>query len=449
MFPHDTIWLRGGTYKGDYSSRLSGEMGRPLVVRQFPGERATIDGRLDITGSHTVYWGFEITYSDTRRVSLQSGSDPTDVPRESKVVFVTGPFNKLVNLVIHDLGGGVSAYLGAEGLEIYGCIIYNNGWDAPDRGHGHNLYLQNLGATKRVVDNVIFNSFSQGLHVYGSSATSLMNFLFEGNSIFGSGDPVASTKGTTDNIVQYGATPERHRNITYILNSVFHRAGNATAVRLNVAGQPPGSDLSFSDNVVHGKTDFSEWKNYTVTRNLFTSGLAAMGHSDLLLTLRFALGQSPAAHTWQGNSYAGTPNPGHGATFYVTGAGAPTRFTFPQWRSFTSYDATGSYSQGMPLRQISIVRHNKYEPDRAFITVWNFPLQASATVDPSPILAAGDRYTIHHVFDLWGPPVASGVYRGSPLTLPLATHTPPVPIGLSTAPPSPGHIFNVFVLRKH
>src|SRR5690349_857974 len=40
----DTIWLRGGTYTGHFTSSLKGEKGRPIIVRQYPGERATIDG---------------------------------------------------------------------------------------------------------------------------------------------------------------------------------------------------------------------------------------------------------------------------------------------------------------------------------------------------------------------------------------------------------------------
>lgn len=42
--PGDTIWLRGGTYRGNYISTVRGSAAAPVVVRQFPGERAIIDG---------------------------------------------------------------------------------------------------------------------------------------------------------------------------------------------------------------------------------------------------------------------------------------------------------------------------------------------------------------------------------------------------------------------
>ncbi|HEU4563793.1 MAG TPA: hypothetical protein VFS05_04050, partial [Gemmatimonadaceae bacterium] len=42
--PGDTVWLRGGTYAGAFTSTLAGTSTRPIIVRQYPGERATLDG---------------------------------------------------------------------------------------------------------------------------------------------------------------------------------------------------------------------------------------------------------------------------------------------------------------------------------------------------------------------------------------------------------------------
>src|SRR2546421_3291182 len=41
--PGDTIWLRGGTYRGALVSSVHGAPGAPVVVRQYRGERAVID----------------------------------------------------------------------------------------------------------------------------------------------------------------------------------------------------------------------------------------------------------------------------------------------------------------------------------------------------------------------------------------------------------------------
>src|SRR5689334_17648608 len=44
VHPGDTIWLRGGTYRGTFASNLNGTSSAPIQVRQYAGERATLDG---------------------------------------------------------------------------------------------------------------------------------------------------------------------------------------------------------------------------------------------------------------------------------------------------------------------------------------------------------------------------------------------------------------------
>src|SRR5207237_1107658 len=49
--PGATIWVRGGVYGSGltmFHSKLAGTQAAPIVVRQYPGERATINGGLQI-----------------------------------------------------------------------------------------------------------------------------------------------------------------------------------------------------------------------------------------------------------------------------------------------------------------------------------------------------------------------------------------------------------------
>jgi len=41
---------------------------------------------------------------------------------------------KYINLVIHNCNQGISCWKGEIDPEIYGCIIYDNGWLGTDRG---------------------------------------------------------------------------------------------------------------------------------------------------------------------------------------------------------------------------------------------------------------------------------------------------------------------------
>lgn len=440
--PGDTIWLRGGTYQGNFRGVVSGTLADPIVVRQYPGERATIDGRLDVGGRNASYWGFEVTDSDPQRVSAQVGSAPTDLPRQLVTVFVSGTNVKLINLVIHDLGNGVFSGVGAEDVEIYGNLVYNNGWLSPDRGSGHNLYLQNTTPTKRVLDNVVFHSFAFGLHLYGSDAAAVQNFDVEGNTIFESGAPAAARFATSANILQEGGAPGTLGRSVFSANSIYHRGTDQT-LRFNGDTDDPGADITFSNNVVQGLATFNRMSRYTVTGNKFSSGPNQLTGQSALVGLRVGPGD---AHVWTNNQYA-APDGGQ-APFYVVRSGADgVGYSYSAWRTATGYDAGSTFRSGQFATPDVIVRPNRYEPGRAFVTVWNWPGAAAVPVDLSGVLKPGDRFQIHHVYDVFGAPVLTGTYTGAPVTIPQTRVTPPAPIGYA-APLAPSDVhFNVFLVR--
>jgi len=439
--PGDTLWLRGGSYKGDFTSRLTGTSSAPIVVRQAAGERATIDGRLRIEGSYAHYWGFEVTSSDPQRVSAQSGGEPSDLPRSSTVVSVTGSYVKLINLVAHDLGQGVFGNMAAVGLELSGNLIYNNGWRGADRGHGHNVYLQNDGPTKNVLDNVIFGSFAAGLHIYGSEQAVLRNFRVEGNTIFESGEPLYDFPGSPRwNVVQYGGTS--FGATVYRGNSIYHRDPLIETVKIGTAGSPPGSDIEFRDNVIHGFSTFNEVRRYTITNNRFTTGSTPVTGQSALVAFRPVPGEPISSNSWNDNRYA-VPSGSTQLPFYVAGQGG---YLLPGWKSATGYDGASTMTDRFVGTTV-IVRPSPYERGRAFVTVWNWDRAGAVNVDLSGVLSAGDAYQIHHVYDVFGAPIATGTYGGGSISVPQPAIAPPVPTGYRPyGQPTPD--FGVFLVRK-
>ena len=140
--PGDTVWLHAGTYRGGFVSRLSGRPGVPVVVRGARRERVTIDtqprddkdnGLFLLLGADVVYRDFEVTCSHPQRETKIAGSCPEDIRRGN--VDVRGDRISVVNLVVHDCASGFGFWAEGEGGEISGCLIYNNGWRGPDRGH--------------------------------------------------------------------------------------------------------------------------------------------------------------------------------------------------------------------------------------------------------------------------------------------------------------------------
>jgi hypothetical protein len=192
--PCDTIWLLPGTYAGQFASRVSGRPGRPVTVRQSPEGRATLDGAgassaaLTVFGAWTTFWGFEITNSDPRRISAEPGPWPTDIQRGAGAASQAQGV-RFINLVVHDAAGGIGLdqWTGTEFSQAYGNIIYNNGWQGPDRPHGHGIYVQNRTPPRTIADNILFNQFSHGVHAYGSERAFLDNLILEGNVAFNNG----------------------------------------------------------------------------------------------------------------------------------------------------------------------------------------------------------------------------------------------------------------------
>src|SRR5947208_1373949 len=143
----------------------------------YPGERVIIDGNdgsgndgFVVHGSYTWYWGLEFRNSDPTRTTTSTSSN-----FRPDVVANNGTHIKYINLVIHDGGVAFYTYTAMPDVEIYGSILYNNGWQGPDRGHGHGLYLKNDVGPVVARDNVVFNQFGYGIHIYSDVGDGRLN----------------------------------------------------------------------------------------------------------------------------------------------------------------------------------------------------------------------------------------------------------------------------------
>jgi hypothetical protein len=194
--PGDVIWVRGGEYRGRFEVKLAGKPGAPVIVRAYPGERATVlDSRVDVLkpATHVWLWGLELagTTPIGQRQTKQTGSFPNDLPPGGGLDVHAGEQNRFVNLVIHDnVGNGIGWWKESPGGEVHGCLIYRNGWHAPDRNHGHCIYTQNEGDVKTIsgcVLSVALEVGSHAMHAYGSDRAYVDNYLIEDNIVYGKG----------------------------------------------------------------------------------------------------------------------------------------------------------------------------------------------------------------------------------------------------------------------
>ncbi len=193
--PGDTIYLLGGTYRRrpeeQYEIKLVGAEEKPIHIRSAPGQRTTIDGGLIVQepSAHVWIWDLEILVSEPNPTEpVGPGSHPEDFKRPWGGLNMRGGTNcKYINLVIHDNRQGVSFWVAAKNSELHGCIIYDNGWPATDRGHGHAIYTQNDDGVKTISDCIMTGGYGYTMHAYGSSRAYVNNYLAEGNICYDAG----------------------------------------------------------------------------------------------------------------------------------------------------------------------------------------------------------------------------------------------------------------------
>jgi Right handed beta helix region len=418
----DTVWLLGGHYAGDFKATLTGTASAPIIVRQYPAQRATVDGRFEVDGGYTWYWGFEIMYSDPQRLSSQTGPWPTDLPREFRQVDVEAPGTRLINLAIHDVGE-IGVWADASDAVVYGCVIYNNGWFAPDRGHGHGIYTQNQAGTKTIEDNVIFNQFGKGIQAYGSDAY-VDNYVFQGNVSFNNG----SLAGGRDQNYLVGGTTNGSHNIVFTHNYSFIDQED-TGQRFGDG--PANDDIDLSDNYFVGFTDINDWQQVKLTGTTF------VGWNTLVQLTRPA----SATYAWNDNSYTRQDQ-----VWDPFGFNSGT-YDFAGWQSATGYDGGSSYVQGPPTGTKIAVEPNAYEAGRANVVVYNWSGLASVSVDLSQVLEPGQGYEVRNAEDYFAAPVASGTYDGGLINLPMTGLSVAQPIGNAPYPaPATAPTFNVFIV---
>jgi hypothetical protein len=171
--------------------KLAGAKGQPIHVRPIPGTRVTIDGglRVENPSKFLWIWDLEIVVSENlteTRVAKDSGSHPKDLARPwGSLNILGGEQCKFIHLVIHDNAQGIGFWKSAVDSEVYGCLVYDNGWIGPDRDHGPGIYGQNQKGIKAVTDNIFFGNYSNTTQFYGSSRAYVDNFHIEGNIAFG------------------------------------------------------------------------------------------------------------------------------------------------------------------------------------------------------------------------------------------------------------------------
>ena len=413
--PGDTVWMRGGTYRGVFRTELRGLPEQWIVFRQHPGERATIDGTLRADGDYLAFWGFEIMQSTPSTYGLQANT----------------AHGRFINLVVHDAGNqGVSFWTPAIDAEMYGNIIYNNG---THENLDHGVYVHNEVGTKVIADNVFFNNLARGIQIYASPKNpAIRNIRVEGNVSFNNGT-ISTVVPARQNLI-FNA-PVLTEGMVGIGNLLYFSGPDGVNLRVGRYAAANNRDLVLRDNYAAGGRVGLEmvepWQQATVTGNVFIGSgeMVQVGGRNLTGHYQWT------NNTWVRNAKA------------RAWRHANTRYNWGNWRRATGLGDSDQVLPGPPRETKVFVRPNRYEPGRAHIVVYNWGMQSEVAIDVTGVLQEGDRYEVRNVQSVFGPPVADGVYTRGPIHVPMAGVAPPAPVGrLARTPPRTGPAFDVFLL---
>lgn len=397
--PGDTIWVRGGVYRGQFTSWISGTPGAPIVVRAYPGERATLDNRTDcagyvINGNYTWHWGLEVTSSGTIRRTPYAESDcgnpATSVLDRGLGMRNNGTGTKLINNVIHDTQNGISnwgTWDSNPDFEAYGNLIYYNGWEQTPigRGHGHGFYtLSKPNGPTVLRDNIVHSQFSQGIRMGDDG---VFNPIIEGNISYLNGAHMYAFGGGRNIYVggsndKAGTTYSAMTGVVLRNNYTYHRTNQAPyAEGVNLGLWWAGASGAVMDNYIAGEGGGDALK---------------FGYDDTFVPTRCT-----------------------GNTVY----GPVSNYVRAQCGGGNTF-----YSSKPPANAV-FVRPNQYERGRANIAIYNWQLLPSVAVNLGGAgLAQGQAYEVRDAMNFYGNPVARGTFSS-------ATPTVSIPMnGLQRAP---------------
>ena len=395
-----------------YTSGLVGMADQPVIVRQYPGERAKIHGGFTLGGKHTWLWGFEIAETGQRANSPEIGSFLSDGRQGCR----------LINLHLH--GGWTGAHKSASTVdaEMYGCILHDAGyWPEVDRDSEHfipgkGLTLDSTGAVLRINDNIIFNGY--GPNIYGPGASEqLANLYMEGNFVFSAG---MKGEDWSEWNVRFGWHDPVHR-VFFIDNVFYHPLATQANVQFAAFQWHASGELVVRGNVFDGGKMpllLGGWSSCHAMGNTFRSA-----GSFVTVSMH---GPKEDAFVWDKNTYVALPaaegREDVGALrFHPHGR----KSDFDAWRETTGFDANSRLLEGKDIDTRVIVRPNMYEPGRAHVAVIPWGKKQAVPADLAPALKKGDRFVIYNVQNL-DKPVVEGEFNGKAVMLPRG-NTPLAP----------------------
>ena len=477
VLPGDTICVRGGTYRGKFRSQLTGTAQAPIIVRAYPGERATIDGNFSTVSTSAL--GTAAPYSDAYfDVADSSGISFAAVilvvdPSGGEQMQVTGINGNNIKVVrgwngscksgtcpSHSTNSPVTLASGSDYLTVTGAYTWFWGLEVMYSQGSHVLGANNPpfpdttgGVTDqckgcKYINMIIHDSGANGLFSNASAqSTEVYGTLIyyngidntanraHGHGIYSQNAQMGPPKRFLDNIifrsfgygVQIYGTSEAYLDNFQLEGNTFFNAGEQTAQGLTrnllIGGSNVAQNLVLKDNYAYFPPVAAKGE-HNVGYDAGTNSAAI--NANYLVSGQWALGLVKCTNgSLTGNTFAG-PVGGFSSTQYPSNV----------------------YYSSRPTGMKVFVRPNAYEPGRANITVFNLDRLDTVSVDISGAgLKVGDAFEIRDVQDFFGSAAVTGNYGGGNVSIPMTGTTVTSPQGYVLVQPVHTDLeFGAFVL---
>jgi parallel beta-helix repeat protein len=202
--PGDVGCLHGGTYHENVSMHAGGNGDDSrIVVRSYPGERATLAGRLTVyqEADYVTFEQLVLDGQDSPACDAGSTCDqlPSPTVNGDHLIFQDNEVTNHHVGICFNLGN--PGYGRPQGVVIQRNRIHDCGRMNPVSNHDHGIYVAYADNTK-ILSNVIYDNADRGIQLYPDAQHTLMR----GNIIDGNGEGVifsgAGDTTSNDNVLE-------------------------------------------------------------------------------------------------------------------------------------------------------------------------------------------------------------------------------------------------------
>jgi nitrous oxidase accessory protein NosD len=188
--PGQTGCLRAGVYQRDVKISKGGTAAAPISITSFPGERATLVGRLYVADEANNVVVQQLNLDGRNRADL-----PSPTVNGDNVVFrdndVTNEHTSICFLL------GSSEWGRARGTLLEHNRIHDCG-EMPPTNHHHGIYVE-AAEDARIIGNWIYDNADRGVQLFPDAQRTYVAW----NVIDGNGQGVVFSRKSSNNTVEY------------------------------------------------------------------------------------------------------------------------------------------------------------------------------------------------------------------------------------------------------